>query len=196
MFTGIISNLGKLKKIKDALFIFETESAFIKKLEKGTSISINGACMTVTGVPDNKSFSVEVMPESQKRTMLGDLQLKDIVNLELPAVPDTFLSGHIVQGHVDGTGKIKAIKDEGISRLVTVSVPEDLIKYIVKKGSIAINGVSLTVINVDDKKCTVGIIPFTWEHTMFQTVKVGDTVNLETDIFAKYVEKLLNKEKK
>jgi riboflavin synthase len=192
MFTGIISHLGKVKEKNESLFTFNVDKAFARKLENGTSVAINGACMTVTNV-DEDQFSVEVMPESQKRTMLGFLKRYDLVNLELPATAETVLSGHIVQGHVDGIGEILAIEEEGISKLITISVPEDLKKYIVEKGSIAINGISLTVISIDDKQCTVGIIPFTWENTMLHTVNVGDMVNIETDIFAKYVEKLLVK---
>lgn len=193
MFTGIISDLGKLKAKNESLFIFEADASFVKKLDNGTSVSINGACMTVTDLPDAKSFSVEVMPESQNRTMLGSLKTDDLVNLELPATPETFLSGHIVQGHIDGTGEILSIKHEGISVILTVAITKELQKYIVTKGSIAINGISLTVINVDDRACRVGIIPFTWEHTMFHQVTIGDDINIETDILAKYTEKLLNK---
>lgn len=196
MFTGIISDRGKLQMKDGALFTFEAENTFVRKLEKGTSVSVNGACMTVIDFPDEKSFSVEVMPESQKRTMLGSLQKNDSVNLELPATPDTFLSGHIVQGHVDGTGEVLSVEEAGISKIITISVPEALQKYIIEKGSIAVNGISLTVISIDDTSFTVGIIPFTWKNTMLHTIKPGDSVNVETDLFARYTEKLLNRENK
>ncbi len=194
MFTGIITHIGKLQIRKDSLYTFEVVSSFVKKLELGTSVSINGACMTVTDLSDEQSFSVEIMPESQKKTMLVNLIIDDLVNLELPATPDTFLSGHIVQGHVDGTGEIVSIKEEGISKIVAVSVSKNLQKYIVEKGSIAVNGISLTIIDVNNETFRVGIIPHTWKNTMLQNSKLGDTVNIETDIIAKYAEKLLGKE--
>jgi riboflavin synthase len=194
MFTGIISHLGKVKEKDGSLFTFRVSNEFARKLENGTSVSINGACLTVTAV-EGQTFSVDVMPESEKRTMLTFLKRNDLVNLELPATPETVLSGHIVQGHVDGTGEVLAIEEEGISKLLTISVPEELRKYIVEKGSIAINGISLTVISIDDKQFTVGIIPFTWENTMMHTVNSGDVVNIETDVFAKYIEKMLGKGK-
>ena len=111
----------------------------------------------------------------------------------MPATPTTFLSGHIVQGHVDGTGEILSITKEGISNIVTIKISEELSKHIVEKGSITVNGISLTVITIDDTSFSVGIIPFTWEHTMLHEVTVGDAVNIETDIVAKYVEKLVKK---
>jgi riboflavin synthase len=195
MFTGIISDLGSLQSKDDSVFRFRATKSFIKKLEKGTSVSINGACMTVTAI-DGNTFSVEVMPESQKRTMLSLLKRNDLVNMELSATPETVLSGHIVQGHIDGTGEVLVIDDEGISKIIAISVPEGLKKYIVEKGSIAINGISLTVITIDEDQFTVGIIPYTWDHTMLHTLNEGDTVNIETDIFAKYVEKIIGKEEK
>jgi riboflavin synthase len=150
--------------------------------------------MTVTELIDAENFSVDVMPESEKRTMFGLLETDELVNLELPATPETFLSGHIVQGHVDDVGEIVSIKDAGISKIVTIDMPSELKKYIVEKGSITINGVSLTVIHVDDTSFRVGIIPFTWEHTMLYTIEAGIKVNIETDVFARYVENMLHKE--
>lgn len=193
MFTGIILEVGKLKKREDSLYVISATKTFIKKLELGTSVAINGACMTVVSIYDEKSFSVEVMPESQKKTTLGNMKINDLINLELPATPETFLSGHIVQGHVDGIGTIKSISDEGISRIVVITSSQEIQKYIVNKGSITVNGVSLTVISSDKDSFKVGIIPYTWEHTMLHVIEIGTEVNLENDIFAKYTEKLLNK---
>lgn len=195
MFTGIITCVGRLKEKKNSLYTFEVSKAFCRKLEYGTSVAINGACFTVIELPEPDSFSVEIMPESQKKTMLGKLDPKDEVNLELPTTAEMFLSGHIVQGHVDGTGKIHAITKDGISRIVTISLPKELNKYLVQKGSIAVNGISLTIIDVDDDFFSVGIIPFTWENTMLPNLQIGDSVNIESDIFARYVEKLTAKGK-
>jgi riboflavin synthase len=195
MFTGIISELGRVQAKEGELFTFRAPRAFVKKLENGTSVSINGTCLTVTKV-DGTTFSVEIMPESQRRTMLGFLKKYDVVNLELPVTPETVLSGHIVQGHVDGIGEIAAIEDDGISKRITVSVPKELQKYIVEKGSIALNGISLTVISIEEDQCTVGIIPFTWSNTMLHTLHIGDAINIETDVFAKYVEKMIREEAK
>lgn len=196
MFTGIITAVGRLKEKKDSLYTLSADKVFCRQLEHGTSVSVNGACLTVIDLPDSNSFSVEVMHESQKKTMLGTLNSGDSVNLELPTTAEMFLSGHIVQGHVDGTGKVLSITDEGISKIVTINLQKELNKYVVQKGSIAINGVSLTVIDVNDASFTVGIIPFTWDNTMLHHIEIGDKVNIETDIFARYVEKLISKEGK
>ncbi len=195
MFTGIISNLGKLVKRKDALFVFQTDASLCQKIENGTSIAVNGVCLTVVAVT-NDTFSVEIMPETGKKTAFDFLKTEDIVNLELPVTPHTLLSGHIVQGHVDGVGKIIKIVAEGNSKILSIEVPKSLGKYIVQKGSIALNGISLTVISAKNNYFTVGIIPFSWKQTMLHTVAVGDSINIETDILAKYMEKLLKKEEK
>lgn len=191
MFTGIISHIGKLQTRKGSVFAFSAPSVFLKKIKPGTSVSVNGACLTVSNLPSKQTFSVELMPETIKITMFGQINSSDIVNLELPATSETFLSGHIVQGHIDGMGIIKKIEHEGNSRLLQIEFPKSLTRYIVSKGSIAVNGVSLTVINVSGKHFTVAIIPFTWKKTMFNKLKVADPVNIEVDILAKYVEKLL-----
>lgn len=189
MFTGIITHTGKLEKKEGSVFTFFASSDVLKKLKKGESISVNGCCLTVTDMSVN-TFSTDVMQETEKKTMLGLLKKGDVVNFELPATPTSFLSGHIVQGHIDGVGKIETIKEEGNSRLLTIFVPKDLRRYIVEKGSIAVNGISLTVIKEEKDYFTVGIIPHTWENTMLINIKVGDLVNIETDIMAKYIEKL------
>lgn len=189
MFTGIITHTGKLEKKESSVFTFLVSSHVVKKLKKGESISVNGCCLTVTDMSVN-TFSTDVMQETKKKTMIGLLKKGDVVNFELPATPTSFLSGHIVQGHIDGVGKIETIKEKGNSRLLTIFVPKDLRRYIVEKGSIAVNGISLTVINVEKDYFTVGIIPHTWENTMLRNIKVGDLVNIETDIMAKYIEKL------
>lgn len=193
MFTGIISHTGKLKKAQDSIFTFLAPKSFCKCIGKGTSIAINGVCLTMAYKLNLDSFSVEIMPETLKRSMFGKLKINDLVNLELPVTLNTLLSGHIVQGHVDGIGKIEEVKKEGESKILKISISKNLDKYIVEKGSIAVNGVSLTVIETTSLYFTVGIIPYTWDHTMLCQIKIGDLVNLEVDILAKYVESLTNK---
>jgi len=191
MFTGIITHLGTVKNISGSTFTLSTNSSFCKKIKKGTSIAVNGVCLTVEK-NDQKSFSVTIMPETKKKTMLHTLKRDNIVNLELPVTSTTLLSGHIVQGHVDGVGKIADIKEEGNSRILTINNANELSKYIVEKGSIAVNGISLTVIAANEQNFIVGIIPYTWKHTMLYTVKKGNLVNIEVDIIGKYVEKLIH----
>lgn len=193
MFTGIITHLGKVTKRHDSLFTFSADDSLIRKLETGTSVAVNGVCLTVLEKPQGDTFDVEVMPETLKKTNLGELTEDMIVNLELPATAETFLSGHIVQGHVDAKAKILSITPEGNSHIFTFALPKDIAKYVVDKGSITVNGISLTVIKAHSDSFTVGIIPHTWDHTMLYTAKVDEYVNIETDVFAKYVERLLNK---
>lgn len=191
MFTGIITHLGKLSKKEAAIFTFNTDPVFCKKIDIGTSIAINGACLTVSKKPIHSSFSVEVMPETLTKTMLENIKVGNLVNLELPLTPQTFLSGHIVQGHVDGISKLLDIKIRGSSRILKFSTSPAFSKYIVPKGSIAINGISLTVIEAKKHYFTVGIISYTWNNTMLHTMKIGSFTNIEVDILAKYLERLL-----
>ena len=192
MFTGIITHLGRLKAIEKNCFTFSSQKSLINKLKKGESIAVNGACLTV--IKKGKSwFSVEVMPETLKRTMLGDLRLSDYVNLELPLSPNAFLSGHLVQGHADGTATIASIVKQKNSRVFRFKVSPSISRYLVNKGSVAVNGISLTIIETGKNFFTVGIIPHTWEKTMFRFGKPGDKVNVEVDIVAKYIEKFLKK---
>ncbi len=193
MFTGIVTHLGKIKNKQDTSLAIEAPLSLIRELKKGTSIAVNGACLTVLAKPVDTSFTVEVMPETLSRTMLGKLNDGDQVNLELSVTPVTLLSGHIVQGHIDGVGIVKKIKEAGNSKILTINIPKSLSKYIVEKGSIAVNGISLTVIEARDIYFTVGIIPYTWTHTMIKDLKIRDQVNIETDILAKYLEKLVTK---
>lgn len=192
MFTGIITHLGKVVEKTDTRLVIAPEKGFLDSFEKGLSVSIDGICLTVVSFY-KKDFTIDFMPETAKKTNIEQLQVDDTVNLELPARGDTFLSGHVVQGHVDGVGTIKEIKEEGNSYLFTFSIPEALTKYIVKKGSITVNGISLTVIDITKDSFSVGIIPHTWERTMLHTAKIGDKVNIEVDVLAKYIEKLVKK---
>ncbi len=190
MFTGIITNLGKVTSKSKNKLIIKTDQVFIGKLSKGTSIAIDGICLTVVDLMKN-SFSIDFMPETEEKTNIKYLKISDLVNLELPATADSFLSGHIVQGHVDEVAKLETITEEGNSYILKFSIPKDLSKYIVEKGSIAVNGISLTVIDIGDNFFTVGIIPHTWNKTMLHTIKSGNYVNIEVDILAKYLEKLI-----
>jgi riboflavin synthase len=156
----------------------------------GDSVAVNGVCLTATGVGDG-GFDADVMPETLRRTSLGELDPGDHVNVELPLRPSDRLGGHMVQGHVDGTGTIDSITDEGFARLVRIAAPAELLRYVVEKGSIAVDGVSLTVFGVDDDGFTVSLIPETLERTTLGLAQPGRTVNLEVDVLAKYVEKLV-----
>ena len=190
MFTGIITNLGKVTSKSKNKLIIKTDQVSIGKLSKGTSIAIDGICLTVVDLMKN-SFSIDFMPETEEKTNIKYLKISDLVNLELPATADSFLSGHIVQGHVDEVAKLETITEEGNSYILKFSIPKNISKYIVEKGSIAVNGISLTVIDIGDNFFTVGIIPHTWNKTMLHTIKSGNYVNIEVDILAKYLEKLI-----
>ena len=189
MFTGIISHIGKVKSFQNNQLLVKADRSLIKQVKNGDSVAVNGVCLTVI---DKRAdlFQVEVMPETLKRTALGGLKSGDIVNLELAMKAADRFAGHIVQGHIDGVATVKSIKQKGNSRLFTFEVPKQLGRYIVEKGSVAVNGISLTVIDTNNKTFTVGIIPYTWRHTMLSSAKVGDRVNIEVDILAKYLEKL------
>lgn len=192
MFTGIITNLGKIRfKKKDGLII-QAEKGLLKKLEKGLSISINGICLTVVSF-DREHFNVDFIPETEKKTNIRYLKPSDSVNLELPATAKTFLSGHILQGHIDDVSKLISIEKEENSYVLKFSISKTLSRYVVEKGSIAVNGISLTVIKSKDNFFTVGIIPYTWKNTNLAYLKIGDFVNLEVDILAKYLERFLVK---
>lgn len=190
MFTGIITNLGKVLSKTDKILQIKAERSFLVKTEKGTSISINGICLTTVEVYKDY-FIVDFIPETENRTNIKYLQKNTLVNLELPVTPITLLSGHILQGHIDGISKLLEIQISGNSRILKLSATTSLTKYIVEKGSIAVNGISLTVIKARNDYFTVGIIPYTWDNTMLHTIKTGDFLNVEVDVLAKYIEKLL-----
>ena len=192
MFTGIITHLGKvIKKTQNTLHI-QADSQLVQQLNNGMSVAVNGICLTVVSY-DANSFTIDFMPETSQRTTIDQIQKDDFVNLELPATPSTMLAGHIVQGHVDAVGKIKSIERDENSRIFTISFEQKIGKYIVEKGSITVNGISLTVISITQTYFTIGIIPHTWEKTMLHTATIGDDLNLEVDVIAKYVEKLIQK---
>ena len=186
MFTGIITNLGEILKKTDKDLRIKAETKLLKKLEKGMSIAINGICLTVVRIK-KEYFEVDFIPETDNRTNIKYLDEGSLVNLELPATAFSFLSGHILQGHIDGISKLMSIKKKGNSYTLKFAVSSALFKYIVEKGSIAVNGISLTVTRVQNNYFTVAIIPFTWKKTMLRTLKIGDFVNIEVDILAKYI---------
>lgn len=190
MFTGIINHLGRFAGQTKGKFIFEIPSDLLNQLNIGSSIAIDGVCLTVRKKDDIKIY-VDVMPETLKKTILGKLRPKSLVNLELPVTAKTLLAGHIVQGHIDGISQLKKITKKGNSRILKFSIPQTINKYVVEKGSIAVNGISLTVIEVGKDQFSVGIIPFTWNESMFNTIRTGDFVNIEVDILAKYLERLI-----
>ncbi|RLE05292.1 MAG: riboflavin synthase [Candidatus Aminicenantes bacterium] len=190
MFTGIISHLGKLKKVKQSRYTFFAPKSLLKKLKKGGSIAVNGVCLTVVSL-GKTTFSVDVMPETIKKTSLGDLKPGDYVNLERPVSARGLFEGHIVLGHIDQTGTIVSIRKQGNSWIFRFKAPPSVLKYLVNKGSVAINGISLTVIKTEKDSFTVGIIPHTWKKTMLHFAKPGDRVNIEVDILAKHIKKFL-----
>lgn len=196
MFTGIISHLGKVDSINGAKFAFSAPASFIKNLNKGSSVAVNGVCLTLKNTPSKKNFNVDLMLETIKKTSFANLKKGDLVNLELPLRVNDRFDGHIVQGHVDRVAKLSSVKKQGNSQIMAFQIPMPLSKYIVEKGSIAVNGISLTVISSDSHSFTVGIIPYTWKHTMLSGLRIGETVNIEVDILAKYLERLIKNVKK
>ena len=187
MFTGLVAGKGTVRTLHDGRL--EVETPLAAELSSGDSVAVNGVCLTAVQ-PDGASFRADVMPETLRRSSLGPLGEGDEVNLELPLRAGDRLGGHMVQGHVDATGRVEEVREEGISRVVRVSAAADSLRYIVEKGSIAVDGVSLTVSAVDDQAFEVSLIPETLERTTLGEAAAGKTVNLEVDVLAKYVEKL------
>lgn len=193
MFTGIIEELGRISDIKKGMKSYRLVISANKVLENteiGDSIAVNGICLTVTDLNKN-CFSADVMAETVRRTALSDIKQGSIVNLERAMSANGRFGGHIVSGHIDGTGIISSFEREDNAIWVTVSADESILKYIVEKGSVAIDGISLTVAYVDSKCFKVSIIPHTQDKTTLTMKKSGDRVNLECDIIGKYIEKML-----
>lgn len=193
MFTGIVEEVGVVEGIKNG----EKSSRITIKAKKvlygtklGDSISANGVCLTVTNLGES-TFHADVMAETLRRSNLGELSKGSKVNLERALSLETRLGGHIVSGHIDGTGIVTSLWKEDNATWVTISTGEEILRYIVEKGSIAIDGISLTVAYVDNDEFKVSIIPHTGDETTLLHKRVGDTVNLECDLIGKYVEKLL-----
>ena len=193
MFTGIIEEIGTIKGIKrgNRSVVLEVKAKkVLEDLKVGDSIATNGVCLTVTSFSGG-SFCADVMPETMQRSNLGGLHAGDPVNLERALSLNGRLGGHIVTGHVDGMGKIVGREKDENAIWVTIATSADLLRYIVEKGSITIDGISLTVVAVTDSGFTVSIIPHTQDETTLVKKQVGDDVNLENDVIAKYVEKLM-----
>ena len=188
MFTGIVEEVGIVRVAGQGRLVIAAREV-MPTLEIGGSISVNGTCLTVTAL-DSDEFSVDVVPETLRRTNLGLLSPNSPVNLERPLRADGRLDGHIVQGHVDGTGTISEISEDGEALMVRIEVPGQLARYVVEKGFIAVDGVSLTVVHCDEAGFSVTVIPHTRDHTIFGSRGVGDAVNIEIDILAKYVKRL------
>ncbi|MDE2860395.1 MAG: riboflavin synthase [Chloroflexota bacterium] len=189
MFTGIVQEVGRLKERDESGMRVEAEST-PAQLRIGDSVCVNGACLTVTAKGDDW-FSVDTMPETLRRTNLGSLRSGDPVNLEPALTLSTPLGGHITQGHVDATGSLVDAQPEGEAVLMRFSMPQRLARYVVEKGFIAVDGVSLTVVECDEESFLVSVVEYTLEHTNLGSRSPGDPVNLEVDILAKYVERLL-----
>ena len=193
MFTGIIEEMGTVRRLNQSPNRCELELSASKVLEGtqiGDSIAVNGVCLTVIRLGE-EHFTADVMPETLRRNNLGQLKPGSKVNLERAMAANGRFGGHIVAGHIDGTGKILAMQPEGNAVLVTISATPELLRYVVEKGSIAIDGISLTVAKVSHTDFTVSLIPHTGEETTLLKHRSGEIVNLETDIIGKYVEKLM-----
>ena len=193
MFTGIIEEIGKISNIRQGTASCVLTVVARKVLEDvhiGDSIAVNGTCLTVCST-DGNGFSADVMPETMRRSNLGRLSPGSAVNLERAMAADGRFGGHIVSGHIDGMGVIASLRREDNAVWVTIAAPPEILKYIVEKGSVAIDGISLTVVKVTARDFAVSVIPHTAAQTTLLSRKPGDVVNLECDIIAKYVEKLL-----
>jgi riboflavin synthase len=192
LFTGLVEDLGTVVAVDrngDGA-VLTVESRLGPQIAEGDSVAVNGVCLTATGICGER-FGFDVMHESLRRSSLDDIGAGSRVNLELALRADARLGGHIMQGHVDGVGVIAGIADDGFARVVTLEAAPDLLRYVVEKGSIAVDGVSLTVSRVDETSFDVSLIPETLERTNLGGTSVGRTVNLEVDVVAKYVEKLV-----
>lgn len=197
LFTGIIEELGtvrKLDSLKDSARLTIEAVLVLDGSKIGDSIAVNGVCLTVTEISRN-FFSVDIMYETLRRTNLRELKHLSKVNLERALQLQTRLGGHLVSGHIDGTGKITAIKEIGIARVFEISAESELLAFLIPKGSIAIDGISLTVLDAGGSYFSVSLIPHTFKNTTLGIKGIGDTVNLETDIIGKYVARFLKPEK-
>jgi riboflavin synthase len=188
MFTGIIEEIGIVRETSRDRLVFEAHNV-LEGTKVGDSIAVNGVCLTVVSL-ESRSFSVNVMPETLRCTNLGSLHYNDQVNLERALVLGGRLGGHLVLGHVDDTGEVVDVTYEETAHIMRISAPAKLMTYIVDKGFIAVDGVSLTIVDFDALSFAVSLVTYTMEHTTLGSKRPGDVVNLEADIIAKYVENL------
>jgi riboflavin synthase len=196
LFTGLVQDLGTVAAVHETAdgARLAIESRLAGELGDGDSIAVNGVCLTAVGIcADPPRFGADVMRETLRRTSLGQLEPGASVNLELALRADGRLGGHIVQGHVDGTGVVADVAEDGFSRIVTIEAGPETLRYVVEKGSIAVDGISLTVARVDERSFAVSLIPETIERTTLGSAQPGAVVNLEVDVLAKYVEKLITR---
>lgn len=192
MFTGIVEAVGKLVEVKPMAggYRVRIETPLAAELKPGDSLAVNGVCLTVILV-DAADVHADVGPETARVTTLGTLQRAQAVNLERPMRLDGRLDGHMVLGHVDGVGVIQELRPDAECTWLTITFPAALAPYFIRKGSVTVDGVSLTVAGLGERKFDVQVIPFTWSHTAFQHTKAGDKVNLECDVIGKYVVRAL-----
>jgi riboflavin synthase len=190
VFTGLVADLGTVTAVdaSDAGVRLTVRTGL--ELREGDSIAVNGVCLTATSHPDG-AFTADVMNETLRRSSLGSLEAGSKVNLELPLRADERLGGHFVQGHVDGLGTIWDVREEGFSQVVTIGAPPEIMRYVIEKGSIAVDGVSLTVSGLGEDWLQVSLIPETLERTILGEATTGTPVNLEVDVLAKYIERLV-----
>ncbi len=188
MFTGIIEEVGRVTSAQPGNLVIAA-GAVLREIELGRSIAVNGVCLTITNFNTN-SFSVDIMPETLVRTNLGLLRAGDKVNLERPLALGGQLGGHLVQGHVDDTGRVASIKRDGRTIIIRFEASPEVMRYVVDKGFIAVDGVSLTIVAKDTNSFQVSVVDYTQKHITLGSRQVGDLVNLEVDIIAKYVEQL------
>jgi riboflavin synthase len=190
VFTGLVADLGTVAVVDASEAGVRLTVRTALELTEGDSVAVNGVCLTATSLPDG-AFTADVMQETLRRSSLGALEEGSKVNLELPLRADDRLGGHFVQGHVDGLGTIWEVREEGFSHVVTIGAPPEIMRYVIEKGSIAIDGVSLTVSGLGDDWLQVSLIPETLERTTLGEATTGATVNLEVDVLAKYIERLV-----
>lgn len=192
MFTGLVEEVGRVVRLEagEMVRLQISASRVLEGTRVGDSVSVSGVCLTVTEL-DGEGLTFYAMPETLRRTALGDLTEGSPVNLERAVSPERRLGGHIVQGHVDGVGEVADIRPEGDAQIWEFKAPEGVLRYTVEKGSVCVDGISLTVVSVRDTSFTVSILPQTRANTNLGELRAGDHVNLEADIIAKYVERLL-----
>lgn len=196
MFTGIVEEIGTVKSLTGSTVrrLVIASDKVINDVAVGDSVAVNGVCLTVTSIGTNE-LSFDAVPETINRSTLKDVRPGTKVNLEASLRADKMLGGHIVQGHVDGIGKIESINRMADSVVIRISAPPEIMRYVVEKGSVAIDGISLTIASEDEQGFTISVIPHTLEVTTLDLKKSGDSVNLEADIIGKYVEKFINARK-
>jgi riboflavin synthase len=194
MFTGLVADKGTVCGVDatpDGVRL-AVATALAREIGEGDSVAVNGVCLTATAIAEGR-FSADVMHETLRRSSLAEVTEGAEVNLELPLRASDRLGGHVVQGHVDGLGTIADVREDGFARVVEIAAPSETLRYVVEKGSIAVDGISLTVASVTDDRFSVSLIPETLERTNLGAAAPGQPVNLEVDVLAKYVEKMMSR---